>query len=202
MVAVQERILVLWPVAALAVYFALDGSARLPALQGVSLPLAVLAARGWSRLRMPRALGVTALAVAALPGMVYSAQTFRDTVTGQGVPYTIGESERMALHYLARGSRHGVVLAPQGIGVTVPAFAGLRVVVASASLDQRLHGRARQLFLGGLTPDGAARVITSIGPSYVLTDCRHRADISRLVGPLGFVRRRFGCAAVYASGGA
>jgi hypothetical protein len=61
------------------VYFALASDDRLPALEGITLPVAVLAARGWHRLRMPAALGATGLAAATIPGMLYSARTLRDT---------------------------------------------------------------------------------------------------------------------------
>src|SRR5205085_2387962 len=69
------------------------------------------------------------------PGMVYSAQTFRDTVDAHGVPYTIRDDERAALRYLAHRPPRGPVLSPAYIGTTVPALAGRRTLAGYPALD-------------------------------------------------------------------
>ena len=75
----QERALRLWPLAALAVYFALDNAWFYHALAGLTLPLAILGVRGWQRLRIPRAVAVGAVAALTLPGMAFYVQKLRES---------------------------------------------------------------------------------------------------------------------------
>ena len=192
----------LWPVAALVVYFSLSRSARLPALEGISLPLAVLAVRGWARLRLPGPVAVAAVAVAVLPGMVYSAQTFRDTVDAHGVPYTIRDDERAALRYLAHRPPRGPVLSPDYIGTTVPALAGRRTLAAYPALDlgRKGPGAVTAVFDAHEPIDMARGVVRKLHPPFLLSDCRHRTNLTPALAPLGYTRRGFGCAAVYERG--
>ena len=44
------------------------------ALGGLSLPLAILAVRGWRRLRLPAVAGAAAVALITVPGTVYWAR--------------------------------------------------------------------------------------------------------------------------------
>src|SRR5207237_10163288 len=67
-----ERMLVVWPLAALVLYLTVD-EVRFPFLRGVSLPLAVLAVRGWPVARPRPVLAAAALAACTLPGLVYQA---------------------------------------------------------------------------------------------------------------------------------
>jgi hypothetical protein len=199
---IQERVSLLWPAAAVAVYLTLARDGRLPALAGVTLPLAVLAVRGWNRLRLPRIAAVAALAAATLPGMLYSAQTFRDTVRAHSVPYTIDDSERAALKYLARAPEQGGVLSTSYLGTTVPAMTGRHAWVGYSSLVPGSSPRAREadaFFDGTLPPTLARALVDRAGALYLLSDCRKRTGLEPIVGPLGFTRTSFGCASVYQS---
>jgi hypothetical protein len=167
-----ERLLLLWPPAALATYFLLDPSGRLPALAGMTLPLAILAVRGWERSRTPLPVGAAVLAALTLPGMLYAAQTFRDNVRGGAAPYTITDEENAALHYVADDLQPRVVLATPYLGATVPAFTPWRVRIDT----EDLIGRVRS--------------------GVVLTDCRY-PDHSGQLRALGYTARHFGCTTVF-----
>jgi hypothetical protein len=84
----HERILRLWPCVALASFLFLARSDRLYALSGVALPLGVLAVRAWPR-RLPLSAATAALVLLTVPGFVYSAQTFRDTVRANSAQFRV-----------------------------------------------------------------------------------------------------------------
>ena len=67
--------LLLWIACAFVTYFVNDAFAP-HALQGLSFPFAVLAVRGWQRLRLPAALGAVAVALVTIPGLAYDARKF------------------------------------------------------------------------------------------------------------------------------
>ena len=88
------------------------------------------------------------------------------------------------------------MLAPEYIGMAVPAWTGRRTWVGHHAWTpdyQRRREQADALFNGGLDP-GQARMVAAIGPAYLLADCRNRVDLS---AELGVPARRFGCATVY-----
>lgn len=194
-----ERMLLLWPPIALGLYLT---SREFPFhfLEGISLPLAVLAVRGWQRARGGRVLAVIAVAALTLPGLVYESITLRRSVRANVAPYALAPGERRALSYL-EGSRHpGGVLARFYLGMTVPAFSGRPTWVGqfawTPDFDRRML-LADQLLTGGLPGPQARRLVARTGAAFVLADCRARADLRPLLGPLLVDVRRFGCAAVY-----
>ncbi len=85
----RDQLLILWPLAALLVYLALGRDARGSALEGVTLPLAILAVRGWQRLALSRGWAYVALFLAIVPGAFYSAHTFYDTFRDRNVPFAL-----------------------------------------------------------------------------------------------------------------
>jgi len=90
------------------------------------------------------------------------------------------------------------VLAPEYIGMAVPAWTGRRTWVghhAWTPHSQRRRDEAEALFTGRLEPGTARSLVAAIGPAYLLADCRHRVDLS---AALGVPARHFGCATVYA----
>ena len=60
-------VVLLWIGACVVTYFVNDSFAP-HALQGLSLPFAVLAVRAWRRLRLPAVLGVAGVALITIPG--------------------------------------------------------------------------------------------------------------------------------------
>src|SRR5581483_11395299 len=80
---VQERILRIWPIAALAVYLALHRTWFYHSFAGLTLPLAIMAVRGWRdilmrlrgrRLALGRMLAGALVLVVTVPGLVWSVQ--------------------------------------------------------------------------------------------------------------------------------
>ena len=141
---VGERLLRLWPFAALATYVVLGQSARLQALAGITLPLAVLAVRGWPRLTRRPALGLVALAIATVPGMLYAAQTMRDTVRAGRSPYELKKGEADLLAHLDRSGARGGVLSSSYLSPAVAAMAGPPTYAGLPSNDASANDRARE----------------------------------------------------------
>lgn len=183
-----EQILVLWPLAALLCYIGLGPGARGPALEGVSLPLAVLAVRGWRELHASRTVTITALTLAIVPGAFYSAHTFRDIYHDRDVPFALALGEQRAVDGLARSS--GKVLATPYLYPALPAL-------ADVTNGQAVPG-SNALFTGELSPPAVRAVIAAAGASTVVSDCLPgRADLTGALAPLGFRPRRDGCERVY-----
>jgi hypothetical protein len=194
-------VLVAWPVAALVVYF---GTSQFPyhALQGISLPLAVLAVAGWQQLRAPRAaaLGLLLAAVVTVPGAVYEVRTFRDSERAHVAPYWFSAGERAALRYLEANPTPGGVIARQYLGTAVPAFTGRRTWVGEWTWTPQYGKRTiltELLMDDRLAPARARELVSSTGARFALTDCRAPAPLGRSLGPLVVSKRTFGCAAVY-----
>lgn len=196
---VQERVLVLWPVAAVATHFA---AASFPyhAFAGISLPLAVLAVRGWPRFRLAPALAVVAVAVLTIPGAVHNVRDFRTARGDPGRLFTVTEQEHRALRHLEGEEPPGGVLAPVRLGQIVPGLTGRETWVGHGSWSPDYGRRVavtEQLFDGELSPPHARRLVMATGASALLSDCHDRADLGPTLEPLGVQVRRFGCVRVY-----
>jgi hypothetical protein len=188
----------IWPVAAFAVYLALDRTWFYHAFAGLSLPLAILAVKGWRRLRVPRALAAAALLLATAPGMVWIVQQLVQT---QGQHF-FRPGEARALAFLDRASRPGPVLAPaMPLGQAVPAFAGRRTYVGHYYWTPDYPGRAAAadaLFDGRLSRAQASQLVRSSQAAFLASDCRRgRVDLTPLLGQMILRTWRFGCATVY-----
>ena len=196
---VQERMLRLWPVATLAVYFVLQSGWIYQALGGLTLPLAVLAVRAWRDARLPRPVLAVALAAVTIPGMVFLADRLASTTED----HFFRAGEREALAFLDGESRAGAVLAPERIGLAVPGFTGRSTWVGHYQWTPdhiARRDRAHALFSGTMPPADAQRLVTESRAAYVLADCASADDLRPMLGPLVTGVRRFGCAAVYEIG--
>lgn len=193
----QERMLRLWPAAALIAYFGLQQSWFYHALAGLTLPLAILGVRGWQRVGLPRGLGAVALVALTLPGMAWTVQALRS----QQAEHFLAPGEHDALAYIERSPRPGAVLAPLWVvGPAVPAFAGRSTWIGHPTWTPNWGQRskqAEQLFAGRLRPAEARRLVREAGVAFVASDCRRRTDLRRALRPLLTGVRRFGCATVY-----
>jgi hypothetical protein len=215
-----------WPVAALGVYFLIGlthvGTFPLHALQGLSIPFAVLAIVGARTLRpgssaavgartlRPRwSAAVGAVAVVSLL-LLLLVPSVEDELSGTRmlgeatifgrVPFFITGGEHDALEYLRRSSVRGAVLAPVFLGETVPAETGRRTWVGIASwtpnYSQRV-GLAEQFFSGSLEADAARRFVRATGVRWLLSDCTHRVDLTPTLQSMLLLARHFACATVY-----
>jgi hypothetical protein len=197
---VLEQALLLWIAACLITYFVNDSFAA-HALQGLSLPLAVLIVRGGQRLRVPWPLGLLAVGVLTIPGLAYDARKFVNTARNQKlVQYYLPRGDARALDWVSGHAPPGGVLAPTPFALVVPAQTGRAVWVGHGYWSRDYFGRARRvdrLFTGRMRPAAARAFVTSTGAALLVADCRHRANLTRPLGHLIGAVHRFGCARVY-----
>lgn len=193
---IGERLLRLSPLAVLLVYFSLHTSWFYQTLGGLSLPLALLAVRGWHRLSLPRWAAVAASLAVTLPGMVFLVSQLAKS-RGE---HFFAPDEKRALDYLDAAPRPGGVLAPQRLGRAVPAFAGRQTWVGNYQWTPEYDSRrlrAEALFTGRLPAREVRSTVAASGASFLLAGCPSRADLTRDLGALLVSVRRFGCSTVY-----
>jgi len=196
---VIEQAMLLWVAACFVTYFVNDAFAP-HALQGLSFPFAVLAVRGWRRLRLPAAIGAVAVALVTIPGLAYDARKFVNVARSHTVQYYLPTADERALQWVRSRAPAGGVLAPTPFATVVPSQTGRAVWVGDGYWSQDYFARARQadaLFTGRMRPARARRFVLSTGASLLIADCAHHAVLRRALAPLVGSVHRFGCAQVY-----
>jgi hypothetical protein len=203
--------LVSWPVAGLLVYFASSQFAYY-ALQGISIPLAVLALNGWRgalgaraaatpRSRRLIATGaIAALAAFTIPAAAYELTSFRDSERSGAAPYWLTPGEHAALAYLQRDPAPGAVLSTQYLGMAVPAFTGRRTWVGEWTWTPDFNRRAslaEQLFAGRIGGGEAQALVGASGARFLLAGCSSPPAAEAALRPLLSSVRSFGCVRVY-----
>jgi len=194
----DNLILGLWPLSALAVYFLAPEYAP-HALEGISLPLTVLAIQGWQRLRWPAWVAAAAMVVATVPGLIFNLQLTHDVAVIDPQGLLIRPDERRALGYLDRTPKAGGVLPSLRISAAVPAYTGRRTWLGHAIWTPDYATRARvatDLFSGRLTGNAARALLQSVGARYILADCEPGFAPTWL-GSLLVAEHHFGCVRVY-----
>jgi hypothetical protein len=175
-------------------------------IQGMSLPLAVLAVNGILPLRpaewwRSHAVWVgVGLAVLLGAGVAERLNQTREEIHEGGQPYFMHAGEERALAYLDDLPSQGAVLAPIYSGLMVPYKTGRRTYVGQISWTPRFREReqeAESLFSGELGRPAAARLIARSNARFLFADCLKRADLEPLLRPYLASVRRFGCASVY-----
>ena len=194
----RERVLVLWPAAALAVYAA---TTDFPphALQGISIPLAVLAVRGLERLRLGSVAVAAAVVVLTVPGAAFVVKTFRDSRRSAASPYVLTADENDAIEYLSHAERRGGVLARYRLGGVVVGLTKRQAWIGHFAWTPRFADRRRRaddLFSGRLDAAAARRMVAAIRPAYLLADCASPPTFEVALRPLLLRERRFGCVRV------
>lgn len=194
---VQERIVRIWPIAAVAVYVALDRTWFYHLFDGLTLPLAILAIRGWRRLRWPRLLGAAAVVAVTVPGLVWVVQ---DLVKTRPQDF-FRPGEARALAFLSASPQAGAVLSPIALGQAVPGFTGRHTYVGHYEWTPDLAARTaytEALFEGRLTRVQTQDLLRVSRAGFLLADCaRDRPDLTPLLGKSLVWARSFGCATVY-----
>jgi hypothetical protein len=196
---VIEQMLLLWILGSFVTYFANDAFSP-HALQGLSLPFAVLMVRGWQRLRLPAVLGALAIVLVTIPGLAYDGRKFVRVAGSDNVQYYLSRSESRALDWVEAHARPGGVLAPTPFADVVPSQTGRQVWIGHAYWTRDYPARAKLVnrLFGAHLPSASARsFVRSTGATLLISDCRHRASLSRSLGPLIGSVHRFGCARVY-----
>jgi hypothetical protein len=210
----QDIALRIWPVVALGVYGLISvfniGTFPLHAMQGISIPLAVLAVIGASSLRLPwtslrrLCIGIVLVAVLVAPSLSNELNEAlavgRPTFFGTGEPYFITSSEQSALKYLQIDREPGSVLAPIYLGQLVPALTGRRTWLGIASWTPDFINRivvANDLFSDHLPTKRAVRLVESSGARFLLSDCEANSPLGKTLAPILISEKRFGCSTVY-----
>jgi hypothetical protein len=196
---VIEQMLLLWILASFVTYFANDAFAP-HALQGLSLPFAVLAVRAWRRLRLPAILGALGIALLTIPGLAYDARKFVNLAQSPAAQYYLTSSDGRALDWVSAKAPPGGVLAPTPFAIVVPSQTGRKVWVGHGYWSQDYSSRARivdRLFGGRMRPAAARSFVVQTGASVLVSDCRHRASLVGALRPMLRSVHRFGCASVY-----
>jgi hypothetical protein len=195
-----DRALVLWPLAILATYVALSPSVPAHALEGISLPLAVMAVRGWQGLRLPSAAGALAVAAIVVPGAVVAADAMRDVVSARIQPSYLHEDEMQAMDELRDDPRPGGVIADPALATAVPVHSGRDVWSGHPSWTRDFEKRnfaAAELFGGRLETPLAEALLHGTGARFALAGCRSRADLRAAAPGVVTAARPVGCATIY-----
>ena len=207
-----------WPVAALCVYVVIAvfhvGTFPLHSLQGVGIPLAIMAVRGAQSLRFARSLRLTYRPLAAVIATLLivllvvpsGARQIKDiwnlgspTILGPQ-PYFITHGDRDALTYLRNDKTSGSVLAQFYLGQTIPAETGRQTWLGSYSWTPDFFRRistTNNLFAGKLSPVEVDRVVRSSSARFVLSACNDNVNIAPALHSMLRSVRHFGCATVY-----
>jgi hypothetical protein len=206
----REWMLVLWVGACAAVYFVIP---EFPphALSGVTLPLAVLAVRGWERLRLPARVAIPAALAAILvftvPAAVYHVQTSLETFTDprQGNArelLALGPDQAAALSYLSHAPAGGV-LAPGALSMSVPGLTGHPAYAGHFMWQPPANGSIASVFFDPALNDPSGKLRLSIlrrtRVTYLIADCGSPATLGAAIAPLARALKRFGCVTVYAT---
>lgn len=194
-----ERALLLWVAGCFIAYFANNAFAP-HAFQGLSLPWAVLAVRGWQRLRLPAALGAVAILLVTVPGLAYDGRKMVRTADSHAVQYYLTDGDARALDWVRDHAPPGGVLAPTPFAATVPSQTGRAVWTGHGYWSQDYPVQAHtvdRLFGGRMGAATARRFVASTGARILISDCAHHHDLTRRLRPLVASVQRFGCAQVY-----
>lgn len=196
-----HRLLVVW-IAAVAVGYWGPWSYAPHMLDGVALPLSILAVKGWTSPRLGRWLRriplhprparriATVLAVAGvllccLPAPYIFAAVFRtdETELPWGMAFTA--SDNRALTYLASSRVPGGVLAPIYITAAVPAFTGRNTFdghFAWTPQDGLKESATVSLFFGDLSSSDTRAFVRKTGARFVLIDCSTNNRVAQRTG--------------------
>jgi hypothetical protein len=208
----REWVLLLWPLGNAVVYFVVPDFPP-HALAGVTVPLAVLAVRGFGRLRAalraPAAVavagGLLALAAGTVPATINHVQSAADNLTPSfaGVfaqqQLRLTAAEARAMSYLSRAPASGGVLAPAILSLSVPAFTGRQVFVGHFQWEPAGRAALVQAFFDPHATSGAIRraILRSSHARFVISDCAALAGLTAQLSPLAAPVWHSGCVWIY-----
>jgi hypothetical protein len=194
-----ERALLLWIPASLVTYFALDAFSS-HALDGLSLPFAVLAVRGWRRLRVNVLLSAAAVALITIPGLLFEARQLHRVASSSVQEYYLNRSETRALSWVAHDAPPGGVLAPVLLALAIPSQTSRSVWVGHEFWSRDYAARlavTNALFDGGLSPIQVRVLVALSGARLLVSSCAQNANLAPALGPALASVHRFGCSTVY-----
>ncbi|HTX46896.1 MAG TPA: hypothetical protein VMD48_11470 [Solirubrobacteraceae bacterium] len=210
----------LWPLAAVLIYLQAltsEGAAPLHAFDGVTLPLALLAVKGYARLQdepgplrrlWPRSKRIrwTIIGVAVTLGTIPATydemrEALVEVKPTSGNGNFIQPDEKSALAYLKHDHDPGAVISSAYLGMLVPGYTGRRTYDGDCVWSQPRCGSrdaSTQSLLGGrLTRAAAQQVVSSSHARFVLLACSSAtAKVEAQLRPLTSSVTEFGCASV------
>ena len=199
----QERILRVWPPVALLLYLLPFGTFPFHAFNGISIPLAVLAARAlspWARTSTARAMLVAAgVALLVLPGAADRVRLARAAVQIGVEPYAIQRDEESALDFLESAPEPGGVIANVYLGQLVPESTGRETWVGHPSWTPEFARRselARRLLDGTLGERLVRELVPRTRARFILVRCGEGEPLERQLGVLVDDVQRYGCVRV------
>ena len=199
----------LWPVAAVAVYYAPLGTFPFHAVQGIQFPLAILAVLSLRSVLGRRALGwalpILAVGVLVVPGTVYRVQQMRDAVQAGLQPFFLTPDENDALAWLNSNKASGGVMTENYLGTVIPAYTGRQTWLGAGSWSPNFNTRQKaldQLFAGKLGADDSKRLVVRPGAGFILEDCRAKPRFFADVSTFTEVVWKHGCVTILRVNGA
>lgn len=207
-----EWMLVLWPLAAAAAYLLLP---QFPShsLSGVTLPLAILAVRGWQRcsarvpVPAPVAAGLATAAVLAVtvPALVRNADGVADDLAPNLAGALVSQELRLtadqasAERYLSADPRPGGVLAPWLVSMSIPGMTGRTVFAGHPQWQPHQNvPLTGEFFAAGTSGPVRRAILRGSKATFVLADCGAPPRLQAQLAPLASLVRRFGCVTLYA----
>ncbi len=205
-----ELLIRLWPAAALVIYLlslTVLGATPLHAVEGIAIPLALLAVKGARRSGLQRIphgqiVAWAAVLVGTVPAISYTiAQAHIYTNPTPGNANFVTRDESHALSYLAHDPTPGGVLTQFYLGESLPGLTGRQVNLGNCLWSEphcyQRSDTADALFGGQLSPVAARVFVHDSGARFLLASCLPHADLRRSLGSLVVSFKRFGCADVY-----
>lgn len=192
-----------WPFVAMAIYFVPAGTFPFHAIQGMQIPLAVLATIGLAA-RFPTGRfgtlsAVALLAVAVLPGTAYRVGQMRDAVNVGEQAFFLTDDEVAALRWLEDSPLPGGVVTQNHLATVIPAWTGRQTWYGAGSWTPRINSRIKlvvALFDGRLDPATARAVLVRPGAGFVVDDCRAKPGFEASVAGFSTVVWRRGCVTI------
>lgn len=198
-----DRVLIAWALAT-ALTVAVTSSGQYRALDGITIPVAVLVIRRWpSRAATKRRLAVWALVAAALAPAAIPAV---EGINGLSDPATrayewVGRDDAAAARAAGAVAAGRPVLTTPELGAALPALADAAAWIGHPVWTPHFSQRVIQSYLftgGGMTGAEIRRLVLSVGARAVVSSCRLPAPgLARELAPLRFTAERFGCATLY-----
>lgn len=193
----------LWPLVGLAIYFAPVGTFPFHAIQGMQVPLAVLAViairERIGQRRLPLAAGALAVLVLVVPGTLYRVDQMRGAVNAGQQAFFLTDDEHAALRWIERSTEPGGVVTENYLGTVIPAWTGRQTWIGAGSWTPQFEQRRKlvdALFGGRLDGDAARQMLVRPGAGLILEACRAQPGFWRAVQGFTEVIWQRGCVKV------
>lgn len=192
------RTTVVWPLSSIVIYLLIDRSGTQHSLEGISLPLAVLAVSAIRSLPAgaPSIVGAV-VALLVIPGTVQAGWYLDQSYATSMQTYRLSSGERMVLAELATRPGGGV-LADMRLSPLIPPLTGHPVWIGhptwTPNFDRRLAVDS-DIFEGRLPSAALVQAVEGTLARYVVEDCGDRLALHSL--GVGVSVGHFGCVSLY-----